>query len=262
MTVKGKTELIYVAIKNLSVIWAQSQRPYNEKWSKQIAAEFDPDKFDPPVITKPNGVGYYHIVEGQHRVSGAKMAFGESEQLLCRMVDAEDPARAAEIWLGINSGRKAIKPVQRFEVSVTAGRQPETEINGLVKRMGYRISQYKTDHSIAAVSSLIEVHRKFGIMMLKATLLTLDKTWAGDPAAFSGELIKGYAMFINEFHSQMDHKRLHEVIAKAYTPNKLVAAGRLYAEQNSTPVIEGISETIRSKYNYKLKEEQSRLRRK
>ena len=259
--VEGKTELVYVHIKNLSVIWAQAQRPYNEKWAKQIAAEFDPDKFDPPVITKPNGVGFYHIVEGQHRVGGAKIAFGEEEQLLCRMVDAEDPARAAEIWLGINSGRKAIRPVQAFEVSVTAGREPQTEINALVKKMGYRISNYKTDHSISAVSSLIDVHQRFGVMMLRATLLILDRTWNGDATAFSGDLIKGYAAFINEFHSIVDIKRLAEVIAKAFTPNKLLAAGRLYSEQNTTTTVEGVAETIRSKYNYKLNE-RLRLRRK
>src|SRR6516165_12278781 len=151
MTTKPKTELIHVAIKNLSVIWAQSQRPFNEKWAKQIATDFDPDKFDPPLITKPNGVGFYHIVDGQHRVAGAKIAFGENEQIMCRMVDADNPARAAEIWLDINSGRKAVKPIQNFEVAVTAEREPETEINTLNKKMSYKISAVKNDHCISAV---------------------------------------------------------------------------------------------------------------
>jgi hypothetical protein len=244
----------------MSVVWVQSQRPFNEKWAKQIASEFDPDKFDPPVITKPNGVGFYHIVEGQHRVAGAKIAFGENEKLVCRMVDADNPARAAEIWLGINSGRKATKPVQEFLVAVTAQREPETEINALVRKMDYHISPVKNDHSISAVSSLVWVHRKFGIAILKATLLMLDKIWTGDPAAFSGELIKGYGSFINEFHSYLDPKRLSDV-SKVFTPHKLQAAGRLYAEQNITTAVEGIAETLRSKYNYKLHEKQ-KLRRK
>jgi len=261
MTTDSKVKLVEVYIKNMSVIWVQAQRPFNETWAKQIAAEFDPDKFDPPVITKPNGAGFYHIVEGQHRVAGAKIAFGENEKLVCRMVDADNPARAAEIWLGINSGRKVIKPIQRFEVSVAAGREPETEINTLVRKMEYRISPYKNDHTISAVSSLIWVHRRFGINILKGTLLMLDKTWLGDPAAFAGELIKGYAAFINEFHSYLDPKRMASVISVAFTPNKLLAAGRLYAEQNTTTAIEGVTETLRSKYNYKLHEKQ-KLRRK
>ena len=262
MTKSSKTETVHVAIKNLSVIWKQSQRPFNEQWAKQIAQEFDTDKFDMPVITKSNGAGFYHIVEGQHRVAAAKIAFGETEQLACRMVDAEDPARAAEIWLGINSGRKATKPVQRFEVSVTAGREPQTEINNLVKRLGYHVSAYKTDHSISAVSSLIWVHNRFGVTILKNTLVMLDKTWTGDPAAFGGDTIKGYSVFINEFHPYLDNKRLAEVIAKVFTPNKLLAAGRLYSEQNIVSVVDGVSEVLRSKYNFKLRDEKLRLKRK
>jgi hypothetical protein len=262
MTIKSKVELVRVPIKSLSVMWAQAQRPFNEKWAKQIAEEFDPDKFDPPVITRPNGVGQYHIVEGQHRVGGAKIAFGESEQLLCRMVDCEDPARAAEIWLGINAGRKAIKPIHAFEVSVAAGREPQTEISAIVKKMEYRISGYKGERCISAVSSLIWVHNKFGVAILKAVLLVLDKTWSGDPAAFAGDLIRGYASFINEFHSYLEPKRLSDVIAKAFTPNKLLAAGRLYSDQNTVSAVEGIAETLRAKYNYKLREEKARLKRK
>ena len=259
----AKGEYAYVAIKNLSVIWVQAQRPFNEKWAKQIAQEFDPDKFDPPVITKPNGVGVYHVVEGQHRVLAAKEAFGESEQLYCRVVNAEEPARAAEIWLGINAGRKAITPIQKFEVSVTAGREPETEINALIRQMGYKISSYKGEYCISAVSALINVHTRFGRMILKATLLTLDKTWSGDSAAFSGELIKGYALLINEFHHHpVDPRRLAEVISKAFSPGKLLSAGRLYSEQNIVSVSEGIAETLRAKYNYKMKDDSGKLKRK
>jgi hypothetical protein len=90
----------------------------------------------------------------------------------------------------------------------------------------------------------------------------LDKTWAGDIAAFGGDIIKGYAVFINEFHTYLDPKRLNEAIAKAFTPNKLLAAGRLYSEQNITTVVEGIGEVLRSKYNYKIRDEKLRLKRK
>ena len=90
----------------------------------------------------------------------------------------------------------------------------------------------------------------------------LDKTWTGDPAAFGGDIIKGYSVFINEFHPYLDNKRLAEVIAKAFTPNKLLAAGRLYSEQNIVSVVDGISEVLRSKYNFKLRDEKLRLKRK
>jgi hypothetical protein len=251
-----ETKEVYVAIKNLSVIWRQSQRPFQETWAKRIADEFDTDKFDLPVITKPNGQGQYHIVEGQHRVAAARIVFGEGEQLKCRMVDAEDPAKAAEIFLGINSGRKAIKPVAKFLVAVTAKREPETAINGLVKRMNYKISATRADHCICAVNALIHVHEHQSMTVLTQTLAMLDASWGGDATAFQGDMIRGYAVFINEFHPYLNVVRMATVVPKTFSPNQLVMAGRLYADQHKVPLLEGLSETLRGRYNNGLKDGQ------
>jgi hypothetical protein len=259
---KDTTREVYVAVKNLSVVWAQSQRPFREAWAKEIAANFDTDKFDPPVITKVNGEGYHHIVEGQHRVRAAQIAFGDDEKVKCRMVDAEDPARAAEIFLGINKGRKAIKPVQSFLVSVTALRQPEVDINSMVKTLGYKISPSRQDWNITAVSALIRVYNRQGKAILHSTLLTLHKTWRGESAAFQGDIVCGYAVFINEFMPQkLNLDRLVSVIYKNFTPGRLLQASRLYAEQHKVSLTEGMSETLRAKYNMNQKESQ-RLKKK
>jgi ParB-like nuclease domain len=257
-----KTTEIFVAVKNLSVVWVQAQRPYREAWAKEIADNFDTDKFDPPVISKPNGQGHYHIVEGQHRVGAVKIAFGENEQIKCRMVDAEDPARAAEIFLGINKGRKAIKPVVSFLVSVTAKREPECDINRMVVNLGYQISPNKTDYCINAVNSLLRAYQRQGKAVLYGVLHTLHRTWAGDPAAFQGGIISGYAAFINEYQVQkLNLDRLVVVIQKNFTPGKLLQAGRNYSEQHRVTLAEGMSETLRGKYNFAMKDGQ-KLRKK
>lgn len=257
---KDDTKEVFVAVKNLSVIWRQSQRPFVESHAKRIAAEFDTDKFDPPVVTLPNGSGHYHIVEGQHRVWAVRSVFGDNEMLKCRQVQASDPARAAEIFLGINSGRKSIKPVAKFNVSVTALREPETTISRLVNKLGYRVQASKVDYSISAVSSLIYVHERQGFDILHATLVMLDKSWPGDVTAFQGDMIRGYAVFLNEF-PHVDARRLIDVIPKAFSPNQLIAAARLYAEQHKFALLEGLSETLRARYNRGLKENQ-KLRKK
>lgn len=234
-------------------MWRQSQRPFQESHAKKIADEFDTDKFDPPVITQPNGQGHYHIVEGQHRLWAVKAVFGDNEQVKCRMVNAADPARAAEIFLGINAGRKAIKPVPQFLVAVTAGREPQTSINRLVAKLGYRIHHSKADFCISAVNSLTYVHDRQGFNVLHATLLVLKNSWGGDVTAFQGDLIKGYAVFINEF-PHLNPGRLEEIMPKAFTPNQLMAAARLYAEQHRVSLLEGMSETLRARYNRGQKE--------
>jgi hypothetical protein len=261
MTKKQETKEVFVAIKNLSVVWRQAQRKFREAWAKEIAEDFDPDKFDPPVITKPNGEGKYHIVEGQHRVWAAKANYGDEEQLKCRQVDADEPARAAEIFLGINSGRKAVKPVTKFLVAVVANRVDEVAINRLVNKIGYKVTETKGDYCISAVSSMVYVYQRQGISVLQDALLTLDKTWPGDHAAFQGELIKGYAVFINEFPN-VDRTRVAEVIVKApFSPNTLIAAARLYRDQHRTSMTEAMSEILRAKYNRNCREDR-KLRKK
>jgi hypothetical protein len=253
---RDETREVFVAVKFLSVIWKQSQRPFVESWAKKIADEFDTDKFDPPVITLPNGAGFYHIVEGQHRVWAARHLFGDEEKIRCRQVQAEDPPRAAEIFLGINAGRKAVKPVNKFKVAVTAGREPETSINKLVLRMGYRVESSKADYCISAVSSMISVHEREGMQILTATLSLLNKSWPGDAMAFQGDIIRGYAVFINEFHLYMNPNRMADVIPKAWSPNQLITASRLYADQHKITLIEGMSETLRAKYNRGMRDDQ------
>jgi hypothetical protein len=251
---KDETKEVFVAIKNLSVIWRQSQRPFNEAWARQIADNFDTNKFDPPVISLPNGAGHYHLVEGQHRVWAAKHLFGEEEKLKCRMVNATNPAEAGEIFLGINTGRKAVKPIDKFLVAVTATREPQTSINRLVVRMGYRVSATKASYCIGAVNSLIHVHDRQGMLILQDVMLALHKSWSGDATAFQGDMVRGYALFLNEFHPQLTKLRLYDVIPTAFSPNQLVAASRLYAEQHRISLAEGLSETIRARYNRGLKD--------
>jgi Family of unknown function (DUF6551) len=254
MAAREETKEVFVAVKNISVIWRQSQRKYNETWAKKIAADFDTDKFDPPVITLPNGQGHYHCVEGQHRVGAVRIAFGENEVLRCRQVNASDPARAAEIFLGINSGRKPVKPVEQFLVAVTAKREPQVTINRLINRMNYRVSAAKSDYCISAVNSLIKIHTRQGMDVLTATLMMLDKSWHGDATAFQGDILMGYAVFINEFGPHMSTTRLIEIIPQVFTPNQLLTSGKFYAEQHKVTLVEGMSEVLRSKYNRGLKD--------
>jgi len=130
------------------------------------------------VVTKPNGEGYYHIVEGQHRVAAAKIAFGENEHVdavsSTRKTPPAQPNLAGYQW------RQESHPAhQRVLVSVEARREPHTEIAKMVKEMGYKISAAKTDHCIGAVSALVDVHDKFKSLVLRNTLMTLDRTWPG-----------------------------------------------------------------------------------
>jgi hypothetical protein len=256
----------WIPLNKLSVVWITAQRPYDEKWAKAIADEFDPDKFDPLVVTKPNGAGFFHLVEGQHR-RGALQIFagkldgtsGENESAPCRVIDEADPARAAEIWLGINKGRKAIKPVAEFKVAVTAKRDIEVQINRVVTKLGYQVSQTRHPYHVSAVSALKLIYNRHGIDIVERTLKTLTTLWEGDPQSVSSDLLRGFAIFLNEFHTHANIKRLQIRVGDRFTPFKFIEAAQARKQNTLERLDEAISELLIREYNYGLKESGSKL---
>jgi len=256
-----KYRVEYIPVKNLSVIWVQAQRPYNEKWAREIAESFDPDKFDPLVVTQPNGEGIYHIIEGQHRRHALEMYAskfsGKSENELapCRVVDEADPARAAEIWLGINAGRKKIQPITEFMVAVIANREPEVAINRILTRVGYRVSSRKSFGAIAAVSALKLIHNRYGGLTLEKTLRTLQSLWSEDPQAVLSTLLRGFSIFVHEFGDHVNLRRLKQQVGERFTPFKFEMAAKAHKQTTLERIDETISELLIREYNRGLKEE-------
>lgn len=256
------SQITYIPVKNLSVVWTQSQRPYSPKWAKEIADNLDPDMFDPIIVTKPNGVGIYHIVEGQHRRHALEMyaakqnpsGNGGDEQAPCRIVDEADPARAAEIWLGINGGRKAVKPIHGFKVAVVAKREPEVTINEVVLKNGFHIEEKRQQDCLAAVGALKTVYGRCGRFGLDKVLRTLRQLWDGDPQSVSSPLLRGFGIFLHEHGTHVDIKRLKLKVSDKMSPYELWQAAEARKQSSLESLDEAISELLMREYNRGLKE--------
>lgn len=262
-------EIEYIPVKNLSVVWVNAQRPYNAKWAKEIADNLDPDKFDPIVVTKPNGQGVYHIVEGQHRRHALEMyaakcnttGYGGNERAPCRVVAEANPARAAEIWLGINKGRKAIRPIAEFKVAVVAQREPELTIHKLVKKAGYRISDEASDGCIAAVAALKLVYNRHGEETLTNVLEMIKHLWGMNPHAVSSPMLRGFGIFLHEFGIHANKTRMRKM-AEKFDPWKFVEAAKVRRESTLERLDEALAELLMREYNKGLRDQESKLRHK
>jgi hypothetical protein len=214
-------EIVHIQCSDLAVVWPEAQRPFKEHWAKEIADDLDPDKFDPVQVMLPNGNGIHHICEGQHRVAAIRMKYGPKEQVPCILVEGDNPARAAELFLGVNTGRDAVSRVAEFKVAVTAQRHDEVNINRIIRHCGYRVeSSHSVQDTVSAVDALRFAYRK-GPKTLDRTLRIIRDTWGGDPNAVIGPIIRGYASLICELSDQIDMGRLREMVCKKYTPGKL-----------------------------------------
>jgi hypothetical protein len=221
---KFKTE--YLLIRDLAVVWEEAQRPFKQKWAEEIAANFDPDKFDHVKVTMPNGNGIYHICEGQHRVAAASIYLGPNQRVPCIIAPESDPARAAELFLGTNADRNPVNKVARFKVAVTAKHEIEVNVNRVVQANGYSVEATHAQDTIAAVDALKFAFGK-GKKTLDQTLRTLRSTYGGDPSAVAASLIRGYALFICEFSGYIDFPHLRKAVLKTFSsPNALQVAAK------------------------------------
>lgn len=243
-------KITHIALRHLTVLYENAQRPYNDKWAQHIADTFDPDLLDPVTVTGPNEDGMYHIIKGQHRVSGLRKYFiGDTSQLIpCIVLATADRTRSAEIFLQDSTNSKAIKAVDRFNVAVTAKRPDEMAITEIVHSLGYSISHHATETSIFAVNALLSVYKKYGPITLRRTLEILISTWQADRNALQGELIRGYGLFLHTRASKIDWVRLRTCMQKI-TPSILIARGKAKAHELAKPLAYGIENQIFEAYN-------------
>lgn len=242
-------QIVWIPVSNLAVIWQDSQRPFKEGWAKEIADQFDPDKFTPVKTMLPNGHGIHHICDGQHSVSAVRMLYGPNEKVPCLIAPDSDPARAADIFLDTNTNRDHVSKVAIFKVSVTAQRKDEVAINRIVKHCGYRVEGSHNHDTIAAVDGLKFVYNK-GKATLDQTLSTIRATWGGDPSAVAAPILRGYGAFLCEFNEQVDFARLREMMLKRYpSPNKLVIDAKGVKELLKCNMTKAVTRLVLKTYN-------------
>ncbi len=94
----------------------------------RILRAFNWNRYQPIVVTALAD-GRYAVIDGQHRLEAAKK-HPLIDSLPCYVIDAPDLAAQAEIFVAVNSDRRALTNLQKFWASVTAGNR---EAQALVK---------------------------------------------------------------------------------------------------------------------------------
>jgi len=244
---------VWIPVGSLSVVWAQSQREPNERHINEIASKFDPDMFGVLAVTKPNGKGIYHVIDGQHRKAAAQQLWGENELVPCNVLNIEGPARAAEIFDQINKGRRNPSPIDTFRIRVTAGRQTEVSVLKIVQACGYRIEPNKNAGCIAAVSALVSVYN-ISPEVLRKTLSVINQTWGKDSNAVVAPILYGYGAFINQYHGA-DFNRLVVIIQKRMTPGQLIGKAATLREMFRVNSQQAVKMVLTQNYNSGLKPE-------
>lgn len=244
-----KYDVKWIPCRKLSVVWAAAQRPYDERHAAEIASKFDFDMLDPIKVTLANGSGVYHVIAGQHRTKAIEMVFGEDAEAPCIVLPEANCERAAQIWVTESLGQKRPQPIDVFKVSVAAGFETEVAVNSIATKLGYRVGNTHQDKSILAVAALVSVYKRHGAEVLENALKIIQATWGMDPNGVVAPIIRGYGGFVVEYGTRANWQRLKEVIAKKYTPGRLVGAAKTAREMEGGNLGEAVKRLLIANYN-------------
>jgi len=255
---RGFHDVAWIPVKNLSIVWAEAQRPLNETHAQRIADNLDPDMFGTISVTKPNGKGIYHVIDGQHRLVAVQKKWGLEEKVPCQVFDAVDPARAAQIFDHINSGRRALQPIELFKVRVTAGNDLQVEVNKIVVKCGYFVG-HRNANSIQCVTALETVYQSYGPLVLEGTLRMIRKMWGEENTATGALIIRGIGMFLSEFR-HIDFEKFAQSISSKYTPARLLGAAKTAKEMAGGVGPAIVRDILVARYNSTVRGDKNKLR--
>ena len=243
----------WIAIKDLAVVWAQSQRELKEKEAARINAEFDPDLFGVITVCLPNGKGIHHVVDGQTRVAAVRLWGDEKQQVPCNLIHVQDPARAADVFIRMNTGRVGVAIIERFKCSVVAGWELETAVNKIITGLGYRIGADMRDGSLRAVGACCSVYKRHGPTILTDALMVIQATFGRSSDSVDGAIIQGYSAFLAKYGDEADKHRLVKRVQKRLIPGSLLARAKTAREAFGGNTADNVSFVILAAYNHGLR---------
>ncbi len=89
------------------------------KLIQKIAVDWDWRKFNPPTVVMAED-GKMHVIDGQHTAIAA-VTRGDLDKIPVKLVGASTLQERAATFVGINSDRTAVTPVQLFYAEIAAG---------------------------------------------------------------------------------------------------------------------------------------------
>lgn len=191
-----------VPVEELHIDRTYQRNIINQRTVNNIARHFNARDLDPLVVGIRDGMMY--VIDGQHRLLAAKKR--GIEFLPCRMsaTTLEEEARS---FLRINGSRAKVSAYQRFKAAVICKDEPDLEIDGWIRRNGFRIKEDSGHNRSNEISFIHNLRKKWIINSLAAkTALVLMHAIAEDNERLESETFKGFWYLLNRGIDVTSHK--------------------------------------------------------
>lgn len=185
------------------------QRPVDMSWVRKLAAGFDMRRFG-VVVTSLRQDGRLYVVDGQHRVSAARMTGVAKVPVV--IYDDLTPAEESALFSSLNTERKRMQPEELYWADFLAGNEEAVGIATALERSGHRLSRkQRGQHGITCFGALRSAYRYDEGESLLLALQYLAAAW-GHGEKLDAPAIRAVVRFLVQYRDQYDRMRLISVL--------------------------------------------------
>lgn len=227
------------------------QRPFDQKHCDKIAADFDPDKFNSLHATADNDGENFSVFAHQHSMEAARKVLGDEQRVPVIVHDDLSVQRKAEIWLGLDEGRRP-NVLDKWRIRILARETNPIKIEHILGSYNLKISDQKGDGHVRAVSALESLYIKSGESGLRWVIDVISETWGRDRPAYDAVLIAGLGELYRLLGAAQKHLGADTLARKIATnsgPAKLIGQARDLAKIQNIRVSLAMAQKIMNVYN-------------
>lgn len=228
------------------------QRAEQQAWSKKIGADFSWQRFNrrPPIVSD-RGNGTYHVIDGQHSVSGARRAgYAEDTRVRCFVYRSLTRSQEAAMFRELNADRKSVKPIDLFRARIAEGEPVAVGISALLRSHGWTIGSHGRDGAFAAVKTLEAIYKqKDGPAVCGKTLSVITEAWDRHPDSAHQTVVKVVSLFLRA-HPSADAARLAQILRREGSLQPVRLQMLPYQENKAWQEVAVVK--LRERYNNRL----------
>lgn len=225
------------------------QRQVSERGRKQIrkvVEQFCRTKFKPPICAyavDENGATVLKVLDGQHTAIAAA-SNPHVGMIPVMIVDAPDNQAQAAAFVGQNTQRVGITPLQLHQASVVSGDEDAMTVELVCARAGIKVittppaaSKYRARETIAiaTISGLVNRQTAIGARRILEVLANADFAPITSPQIRAAELL----MTHKDFSQRFDPEDLTKTMAKLYLTAEEDA--KVYAHAHKLPFFKALA---------------------
>lgn len=151
-----------------------------------------------PLNVARRGDGSLWVVDGQHRLEGAKLR-GDIAHLPCVVMNQDSREQEAQVFVSLNRRRRPLNSVDVFKADIVAGKPDATAVNDLIAAAGLRIAPHSNYTAwkpgmLYCIPGIASSYRRHGKDVTLAALTAIAKAFEGHVLRYAGQMFRALAI--------------------------------------------------------------------